>query len=149
MSQIPEPADFMKMTLLMKALARQQQSVSQSFIWSRQSLRRLNWLLEEGLEKCPPESLRSQIEIIRDEQNALLAVLADPDAHERAGSSATAADFIHSAIVTAELNADPRYQAAIVDAETVSWDEPGVSVEEMIKAADERRRAAGEQVKGD
>lgn len=51
--------------------------------WARQSLRRLDWLLSEGLGTCSTISLRSQVEIVRDEQRAILAVLADPDADER------------------------------------------------------------------
>lgn len=61
---------------------------------------------------------------------------------ERTNDIEPLVDFARSVLVTAKLNANPRYRAALKDAEAVSWDEPGVSVEEMIKAADERRRAA-------
>lgn len=52
------------------------------------------------------------------------------------------ANFEHSVLVTAELNANPRYRAALKDAEAASWDEPGVSVEEMIRAASQAARTA-------
>jgi hypothetical protein len=41
-----------------------------------------------------------------------------------------------------KLLRNPQYLSALEDAETDSWDEPGVDVETMIEAAQERRRAA-------
>jgi len=42
--------------------------------------------------------------------------------------------------ISAVLHASPEYQAALRDAESDSWDGPGVDVETMIEAARERRR---------
>jgi hypothetical protein len=41
--------------------------------------------------------------------------------------------------VTARLHANPGYQAALADAETESWDGPGIDATAMIEAAGERR----------
>ena len=43
--------------------------------------------------------------------------------------------------VAAKLSASPEYQAALLDAESESWDGPGIDGSAMIEAADERRRA--------
>jgi hypothetical protein len=50
-------------------------------------------------------------------------------------------------ILTAKLNVNPEYQAALLDAESESWDEPGTDVRAMIEAANERRRAAQGQAR--
>lgn len=42
---------------------------------------------------------------------------------------------------TAKLDANPGYQAALLDAESESWDGPGTDGSAMIEAADERRQA--------
>lgn len=60
---------------------------------------------------------------------------------ERTNDVAPVVDFVQSVLITVKLNANPRYQAALREAEADSWDE-SVSIEEMIEAVDERRRAA-------
>lgn len=64
---------------------------------------------------------------------------------QRTKDIAPVVEFVQSVLITAKLNADPRYQAALREAETESLDQPGVSVEDMIEAANERRRAARRQ----
>jgi hypothetical protein len=66
---------------------------------------------------------------------------------ERTNDIAPVVDFVRSILITAKLNANPRYREAVKAAEADSWDGPGVSVEDMIRVADERRRAAQEQAR--
>ena len=61
---------------------------------------------------------------------------------ERNKDVAPVVDFMQSVLITARLNANPRYREAVKAAEAESWDGPGVSVEDMVRVADERRRAA-------
>ena len=44
--------------------------------------------------------------------------------------------------LAAKLAVNPEYQAALLDAESESWDGPGIDGRVMIEAADERRRVA-------
>ena len=66
---------------------------------------------------------------------------------ERTNDIAPVVDFIQSVMITARLYSNPQYRSALQDAESESWDGPGVDVKEMIEAADERRRAAGRQAR--
>jgi hypothetical protein len=66
---------------------------------------------------------------------------------ERTKDIAPAVDFIQSVMITARLYGNPQYQSALQDAESESWEGPGVDVKAMIEAADERRRAAGRQAR--
>ncbi|GEM_PF-1941514 len=66
---------------------------------------------------------------------------------ERTRDIAPVVDFMRSVEITAKLNVNPQYQAALRDAEAESWDEPGTDVRAMIEAADERRRAAQGQAR--
>jgi hypothetical protein len=50
--------------------------------------------------------------------------------------------------LTAALEANPAYQAALRDAESESWDRPGIDGAEMIDAATERRRAWRASLRG-
>lgn len=61
---------------------------------------------------------------------------------QRTKDIAPIVDFMQSVLITAKLNADPQYRAALREADAESLDQPGVSVEDMIEAANERRRAA-------
>ena len=47
--------------------------------------------------------------------------------------------------ITAKLDANPAYQSALRDAESESWDGPGIGAAEIIAAAGERRRAAARE----
>jgi len=64
---------------------------------------------------------------------------------ERTNDVAPVVDFIRSVMITARLYSNPQYRSALQDAESESWEGPGVDVKAMIEAADERRRAAGRQ----
>ena len=50
-------------------------------------------------------------------------------------------------ILAAKLDVNPQYQSALLDAESESWDEPGIDGSAMIEAANERRRAARGQAR--
>lgn len=89
-------------------------------------------MLEAEFRTLPAES--------RDEVRAqLMQVIVT---FERTKDIAPLVDFVQSVLITAKLNANPRYRAALAAADAESWDQPGVSAEEMIKAANERRQAA-------
>jgi len=45
--------------------------------------------------------------------------------------------------LAARLAANPAYQSALLDAESESWDGPGVEASAVIEAASERLRATG------
>ena len=62
---------------------------------------------------------------------------------ERTSDIAPVVDFLQSVLITAGLYSNPQYRSALEDAESDSWDGPGVEVKAMIEAANERRRAAG------
>lgn len=66
---------------------------------------------------------------------------------ERTNDLAPVADFIRSVMITARLYSNPQYRSALQDAESESWEGPGVDVKAMIEAADERRRAAQGQAR--
>jgi hypothetical protein len=57
---------------------------------------------------------------------------------------AAVAERLMALQVAAALEANPEYQSALRDAESESWDGPGIDGAEMIAAAGERRRAAAE-----
>lgn len=66
---------------------------------------------------------------------------------ERTMDIAPVLDFIVSVQITAKLSVNPQYQSALRDAESESWDEPGIDGSAMIEAANERRRAAQGQAR--
>ncbi len=66
---------------------------------------------------------------------------------ERTMDIAPVLDFIVSVQLAAKLRANPQYQSALQDAESESWDEPGIDGTAMIEAANERRRAAQGQAR--
>lgn len=92
-------------------------------------------VLDEAFSALPEES---QEEVLA----RLIQVIVT---FQRTKDIAPVVEFVQSVLITAKLNADPRYQAALREAETESLDQPGVSVEDMIEAANERRRAARRQ----
>lgn len=49
--------------------------------------------------------------------------------------------------LAAKLAANPAFLAALLDAESESWDGPGIEASAMIEAANGRRQAAGENKK--
>jgi hypothetical protein len=51
-------------------------------------------------------------------------------------------------MLEAKLDANPEYQSALRDAESESWDGPGIGAEAMIDAATERRRAWRASLRG-
>jgi hypothetical protein len=51
-------------------------------------------------------------------------------------------------MLQAKLDANPAYQAALRDAESDSFEGPGIDGAEMIRVANERRRAAREGASG-
>jgi len=92
-------------------------------------------LLDEAFEALP-ESSRAEV------RARLMQVIVT---FERTKDVAPVLDFVVSFQITAKLNANPQYQSALQDAESESWDEPGVEASAMIEAANERRRAAQRQ----
>jgi len=92
-------------------------------------------LLDDAFQALP-ESSRAEV------RARLMQVIVT---WERTKDVAPVLDFIVSFQITAKLNANPQYQSALQDAESESWDDPGVEASAMIEAANERRRAAQRQ----
>jgi hypothetical protein len=94
-------------------------------------------LLEDAFQALP-ESSRAEV------RARLMQTIVT---FERTMDIAPVLDFMMSVQITARLNVNPQYQSALLDAESESWDEPGIDGRAMIEAANERRRAAQGQAR--
>lgn len=78
-----------------------------------------------------------QVVIDRDGESAGHAYRSGHFVKEDAGAAPVTPEGL-----AAQLRANPQYQEALRDAESESWDGPGIDGAAMIEAANERRRAA-------